>query len=85
MWYNKRKKGSCVKMKIVNEKMNQTACFSDLSPGAVFYFPREKWYGMRLDGATSEGDNAVDLQTGELANLPGWEQIIPLKDAHLII
>ena len=72
-------------MKIVNEQMNQTACFSDLAPGTVFYFPREEWYGMRLDGETSVGENAVDLQTGELALLADWEQIVPLKDAHLVI
>jgi hypothetical protein len=72
-------------MKIVNEQQNQTACFSDLTPGAVFFFPSENWYGMRLDGETSTGDNAVDLKTGELAHLSTWEQIMPLKDAHLVI
>lgn len=72
-------------MKIVNEQMNQTACFSDLTPGTVFFFPPENWYGIRLDGETSDGENAVDLQTGELAILSTREQIIPLKDAHLVI
>ena len=72
-------------MKIVNEQMNQTACFSDLTPGAVFFFPSENWYGMRLDGETSVGENAVDLKTGELAMLSTWEQIIPLNNAHLVI
>ena len=67
-------------MKIVNEQMNRTVDFSDLSPGDVFFFPR-----MRLDGETSEGENAVDLRTGELAILSTWEQVIPLKDAHLVI
>lgn len=72
-------------MKIVNEQMNQTVCFSDLSPGAVFFFPSENWYGMRLDGGSRLGDNAVDLQTGELANMLEWEQVVPLNDAHLVI
>ena len=72
-------------MKIMNEKMNQTACFCDLLPGTVFYFPREKWYGMCLDVESSADENAVVLQTGELANLPGWEQVVPLHDARLII
>ena len=72
-------------MKIVNEQMNHTADFSDLTPGTVFFFPLEEWYGMRLDSETSEGENAVDLRTGELAYLLDKDQIIPLKDAHLVI
>jgi hypothetical protein len=72
-------------MKIVNEQMNRTVDFSDLSPGTVFFFPLEEWYGMRLDGETSEGENAVDLRTGELANLSIRDQVIPLKDAYLAI
>lgn len=72
-------------MKIVNEQMNRDITFSDLSPGDVFFFPHEEWYGMRLDGETSEGENAVDLQTGELAILGNGDRVIPLKDAHLVI
>jgi hypothetical protein len=72
-------------MKIVNEKMNHTVDFSDLSPGTVFFFPLEKWYGMRLNGETSEGENAIDLQTGELAYLLYRDQVVPLKDAHLVV
>jgi hypothetical protein len=72
-------------MKIVNEKMNHDITFSDLSPGDVFFFPLEEWYGMRLDGETSKGENAVDLQTGEVACLGDGDRIIPLKDAHLVI
>lgn len=72
-------------MKIVNEQMNRDITFSDLSPGDVFFFPCEEWYGMRLDGETSEGENAVDLQTGELALLRDGDRVIPLKDAHLVI
>ena len=72
-------------MKIVNEQMNRTADFSDLSPGDVFFFPREEWHGMRLNDETSEGENAVDLRTGELAYLLDGDQVISLKDAHLVI
>ena len=72
-------------MKIVNEQMNRTVDFSDLSPGTIFFFPLEEWYGMRLDDETSEGENAVDLRTGELAHLLDGDQVIPLKDAHLVI
>lgn len=72
-------------MMIVNEKMSHDVDFSDLSPGTVFFFPLEEWYGMRLADATSEGENAVDLQTGELAYLSDGDQVVPLKDAHLVI
>lgn len=72
-------------MMIVNEKMSNIIDFSDLSPGDVFFFPLEKWYGMRLDGATSEGENAIDLQTGELAYLLDGDQVVSLNDAHLVI
>ena len=72
-------------MKIVNEKMSHIADFCDLTPGTAFFFPLEEWYGMRLDGETSVGENAVDLKTGELALLADWEQVVPLKDAYLVI
>ena len=68
-------------MKIVNEKMSHIADFCDLTPGTAFFFPLEEWYGIRLDGETSTGDNAVDLQTGELAHLSSGDQVVPLKDA----
>lgn len=72
-------------MKIVNEKMNHVVDFCDLSPGTVFFFPLEEWYGMRVDGETPAGDNAVDLQTGELAHLSNGDQVVPLKNAYLTI
>jgi hypothetical protein len=72
-------------MKIVNEQMNHTIDFTDLSPGTVFFFPYEEWYGMRLDGESHQGDNAVDLKTGELAHVASREQVVPLKDAYLVI
>lgn len=72
-------------MMIANEKMSHIVDFSDLSPGTVFFFPLEKWYGMRLADATSEGENAVDLQTDELAYLLDGDQVVPLEDARLII
>jgi hypothetical protein len=71
-------------MKIVDEKMNQTVCFSDLAPGTVFFFPSEKWYGMCLHNGAYR-DNAVDLQTGELVSLLEWDQVVPLADAYLVV
>ena len=70
-------------MRIVDEKMNQTVCFSDLAPGTVFCFGG--WYGMCLNGATGQEDNAVDLKTGELVYMKEWEQVVPLHDAYLVV
>jgi hypothetical protein len=72
-------------MKIVNEKMSHDTAFIALSPGTVFFFPLERWYGMRLDGENHQGDNAVDLQTGELVRLGNGDRVVPLKDAYLAI
>jgi hypothetical protein len=71
-------------MKIVDEKMDATVSFCDLSPGTVFFFPAEGWYGIPFKEPPCS-DNAVDLQTGELASLADWDQVVPLKDAHLVI
>jgi hypothetical protein len=73
-------------MKIVNEKMNHDIAFMTLSPGDVFFFPLEGWYGMRLnDDNDHQDDNAVDLQTGELARLGNGDRVVLLKDAYLAI
>ena len=71
-------------MKIVDNRTIETKRFDELKAGEPFYFPEEDWYGIVLYYPTAVGDNAVDIQTGELALLSPGDRIVPLQ-AQIVI
>ena len=66
-------------MELVINKQKNAKEFCELKSGEAFYFPEEKWYGMKLYSETCDGDNAVDIATGELAGLREGDYVIPVK------
>lgn len=71
-------------MELVINKWKNTKEFGELQSGEAFYFPGEDWYGMKLYSNSHDGDNAVDIATGELAQLLADDTVIPVK-AKIII
>ena len=71
-------------MKIVDNRTVKTKRFDELKAGELFYFPEEDWYGIVLYNSTENRDNAVDIQTGELAYLYSGDQVVLLQ-AQLVI
>lgn len=71
-------------MKIVDNRTVKTKRFDELKAGELFYFPEEDWYGIVLYNLTENRDNAVDIQTGELAYLYSGDQVVLLQ-AQLVI
>ncbi len=63
-------------MELIDKRMTNTTLFSELKASEPFYYPAEGWYGMKLYSETYEGDNAVDLQTGELAKINKDEEVV---------
>lgn len=72
-------------MKIVDKRRPQTVEFRTLEAGQPFYFPGEKWYGIRLANDTDTGDNAVDIETGELADIDDYAEVILLKGQFEVV
>lgn len=66
-------------MKLINRKITNITQFSELKAGEPFYFPAEDWYGMKLYLETFDGNNAVDIQTGELARILGDEEVVAVS------
>lgn len=71
-------------MKVVNKSSKKTKRFDELRAGDPFYFPEEEWYGIVLYSTTDCGENAVDIESGELASMYGSNEVIPL-DAQFVI
>lgn len=65
-------------MKIVDKRTTKTVDFRSLAAGEVFYFPTEEWYGLKLSNETQNGEDAVDIETGELAMLCARDQVVKL-------
>ena len=71
-------------MKIVDNRNKSTKRFDELRAGEPFYYPEEGWYGIVLYSTTSDGENAVDIESGELATMYGYNEVIPLN-AQIVI
>ena len=63
-------------MELIDRRMENTTQFSELKASEPFYYPDEGWYGIKLYAETSEGSNAVDIQTGELARIYENEEVV---------
>lgn len=72
-------------MYIADKRQKQTRNFVDLNAGQPFYYPEEGWYGMKLAVETEAGDNAVDIETGELAQLTRLDQVIEIRGQFEIL
>ena len=66
-------------MELIDRRMTKTTRFGELKASEPFYYPAEGWYGMKLYGKTSEGSNAVDIQTGELARIYVNEEVVAVN------
>ena len=66
-------------MKLIDNRVTDTARFDELSAGEPFYFPEEDWYGIVLCHPSASGDTAVDIQTGELAHLCPNDRVVPVN------
>lgn len=66
-------------MKIIDKRSAKTVDFRTIEAGQPFYYPAEEYYAIRLDGETSFGENAVDIETGELASLCDIDEVIPVN------
>jgi len=66
-------------MELIDRRMAKTTQFGELKASEPFYYPAEGWYGMKLYTETSDGDNAVDIQTGELARIYGDEEVVAVN------
>ena len=66
-------------MELIDRRMTKTTQFGELKASEPFYFPAEGWYGMKLYAETSDGENAVDIQTGELARIHADEEVVVVK------
>lgn len=71
-------------MKLVDNRNKSTKRFDELKAGEPFYCPKEEWYGIKLDGTTSDGENAVDIVYGELVTMHGDDKVVPLN-AQIVI
>lgn len=66
-------------MKIVSNRNQNAVFFKSIKAGQPFYLVDEGWYGIRLeDGACNMG-NAVDIETGELADLDDGDKVIAVN------
>lgn len=72
-------------MRIVNKQRPQTVDFRTLSAGQPFYYPEEEWYGIKLNTETDAGENAVDIETGELAGLGELSQVVEIRGQFEIL
>lgn len=66
-------------MELIDRRMTKTTQFGELKASEPFYYPAEGWYGMKLYAETSEGSNAVDIQTGELARIYANEEVVAVN------
>lgn len=71
-------------MKII-DKRRQTVDFETIKAGQPFYFPEEEWYGIRLANKATSGENAVDIETGELAEIYEFSKVIPINGQFEIL
>lgn len=72
-------------MKIIDKRRPQTVKFKTLEAGQPFSFPDEKWYGIRLANEINTGYNAVDIETGELADIDDNAEVILLKGQFEVV
>ena len=63
-------------MMLIDKRMKNTTQFGKLKASEPFYYPAEGWYGMKLYSETFDGENAVDIQTGELARMHADEEVV---------
>lgn len=66
-------------MKIIDKRSAKTVDFRTIEAGQPFYYPDEEYYAIRLAEETAEGENAVDIATGELAMMGDLAQVIPVN------
>lgn len=66
-------------MKIIDKRNAHTVDFRTIEAGQPFYYPDEEYYAIRLAEETTEGENAVDIGTGELAMMGDLAQVIPVN------
>ena len=71
-------------MKVVNKKNKITKRFDALRAGEPFYYPEEEWYGIVLYSTTDDGENAVDIESGELACMRDNNEVVPLNAEFVI-
>lgn len=74
-----QKKKGIDTMKIIDKRNAQTVDFRTLDAGQPFYYPDEEYYAIRLAEETACGENAVDIEDGELALLDEFAQVIPIN------
>lgn len=72
-------------MKVVNKRNKNTKKFVELQAGEPFYFPEEEWYGIALYSTTDDGENAVDIESGELASMRDDFEVVPLNAQFVIL
>lgn len=66
-------------MKIIDKRTAKTVDFRTLEAGQPFYYPDEEYYAIRLAEETACGENAVDIEDGELAVMDEFAQVIPVN------
>lgn len=66
-------------MKIIDKRSAHTVDFRTIEAGQPFYYPDEEYYAIRLAEETIGGENAVDIETGELALIGDLAQVIPVN------
>lgn len=71
-------------MKVVDNRNKSTKRFDELRAGEPFYYPEEEWYGIKLYSDTSDGEDAVDIESGELARIYGYNEVVPLNAQFVI-
>ena len=71
-------------MRVVNKRNKSTKRFDTLRAGEPFYYPEEEWYGIVLYSTTDAGENAVDIESGELACMRDNNEVIPLNAEFVV-
>jgi len=72
-------------MRIVTPEQRATINFEDLALGTVFTSPDDKFPGPFLRTQEWGGNNAVDLDTGNIFYFQNYEPVIPWHNAYLTL
>ena len=72
-------------MKVIDNRTKSSVRFDELRAGEPFYYPEEGWYGIVLYSTTEDGENAVDIESGELASMFSDVEVIPLNAQFVIL